>query len=172
MSAAEKFVAIPPIHVGFPVPRARLAELDDEGRVRVIGAKQFFARGKSLVVGAPGAYTPICTHDHLPEFVACADQMRTLGYDHVICIVTSDPYSTAAWAKELDPAHKMTFLSDGNLEFSRATGLVSNEDEMFLGERSRRYIMTIVDGVIARLRIEPSTMHLTCTRAGDACDLY
>ena len=42
---------------------------------------------------------------------------------------------------------------------------------MFLGERSRRYVMTVEDGVIVRLKIEPRTMHLTCTRATDLLDL-
>src|SRR5262245_32712742 len=128
-AAAEKHAAsFTPIPVGSLVPRSRLAELDEDRVVRVIDAERLFARGKSLVVGAPGAYTPICTHDHLPEFVANADQMRAQGYGRVICIVSSDPYSTAAWARDLDPQHKMLFLSDGNLEFSRAVGLVSHEE--------------------------------------------
>lgn len=37
-----------------------------------------FAGKKVVICGVPGAFTPTCTDDHLPSFIALADQFKVL----------------------------------------------------------------------------------------------
>jgi 2-Cys peroxiredoxin 5 len=70
-----------------------------------------------------------------------------------------------AWARQIDPERKLRYISDGNLAFTRATGLISMEPDLFLGERSRRYAMILEWAVLKKIRIEKSVLNVTCTSA-------
>lgn len=154
------------VKIGQRAPLAMLAELVGE-EVKAVSTDMLFAGRRAVVIGAPGAFTPICTRNHVPEFVAAADNMRRAGYSLVACIVASDPFATERWAREMDPERKVRFLSDGNLDFARAANLVSLERDLFLGERSARYLMVLENAVVHRFSVERSMMDLSCTRAQD-----
>ena len=141
-----------------------LAELA-VGDVRAVGTEPLFAGKRSLVIGVPGAFTPICHQVHLPDFVGMADQFRAAGFQQLLVIATSDPFAMAAWSSIIDTEGRLRFLSDGNLEFTRKLGLTSYEQALFLGERSRRYTMIVQDAVVERLNVETSVLNVTCTRA-------
>lgn len=148
--------------VGTRIPQVRLGELV-EGQLRSLRTDDLFGRGVCVVVGMPGAFTPICTEKHLPSLLRNADRMRQAGFGEIACIVTSDPFALEAWAREVDPQRKVRFLSDGNRTFTRALGLVTHEPRHFLGECSKRYLMTLRDGTIESLRVEDTIMDLTCS---------
>jgi len=154
------------VKLGQRAPLAMLAELID-GEIKSVSTDSLFAGRRAVVIGVPGAYTPICTKTHLPEFIAAADEMRRAGFSLVACIVTSDPFATAHWAREMDPAGKVRFLSDGNLDFARAANLVSLERDLFLGERSARYLMVLESAIVQRITVERSVLDVSCTRAKD-----
>jgi len=118
--------------IGQRLPRAQLCEMV-EGQLPVLEAGQIFGRGLALLVGMPGAYTPICAGRHLPSLLKSADRLRAGGVTEIACIVTSSPFAVDAWAKAADPARKFRFLSDGNLCFSRALGLTTQEENLFMG---------------------------------------
>lgn len=160
---------ISPLRSGQRLPPATLAELR-QGEIMPVRLEVLLAGRRSLVIGIPGAFTPICTERHLPQFVEKADALLRSGFDQILVIAPSDPFSLAAWAPSIDPKGRLRFLSDGNLEFTRRAGLVSHETELFLGERSRRYLMIVQDAVLERLNIETSVLNVTCTRA-DAVEL-
>ena len=152
------------IRKGRRVPPATLAELIG-GSVRPVGTEPLLAGKRSLLIGVPGAFTPICHQVHLPEFVARADQFKSAGFQQLLVIAASDPFVLAAWSPTIDPEGKLRFLSDGNLELARKLGLTSQESAFFLGERSRRYTMVVQDAVVERLSVETSALDVTCTRA-------
>lgn len=153
-----------PIKKGRRVPPATLAELVG-GSVCAVSTEPLLAGKRSLIIGVPGAFTPICHQVHLPDFVAMADQFRAAGFQQLLVIAASDPFATAAWASTIDPDGRLRFLSDGNLELTRKLGLTSQEQALFLGERSRRYTMIAQDAVVERLNVETSVLNVTCTRA-------
>ena len=95
--------------------------------------------------------------------LAHADTLRAHGIERLFCVATSDPFSLAAWAEQVDPHGKIRFLSDGNLQFARALDLVSRCDALFLGLRSERYALTLSGGVIRSCRIEESILDFSCT---------
>jgi glutaredoxin-like protein len=57
------------------------------------------------------------------------------------------------WRKEQQP-NNVTFLPDGNGDFSRAMGMLVPKDDLGFGERSWRYSMLVTDGVIEKMFIE------------------
>ena len=115
------------------------------------------------MIGIPGAYTPICADRHVPELVRDADRLRAAGFDMIGCIASNDPFVLQKWTREIDPQGKICFLSDGNLEFAAALGLLQTEESLFLGTRSERYALTIEGGFIKRLKVEASIFDVKCT---------
>ena len=82
------------------------------------------------------------------------------------CIASNDPFVLQQWSKEIDPENKVTFLSDGNLEFAAALGLLQTEQSLFLGTRSERYSQSIENNLIKRLKVETSIFDVSCTSPG------
>lgn len=152
--------------VGTGMPVVRLGEMVND-QLRAVRASDIFGRGASVVVGMPGAFTPLCTEKHLPNLISNADRLRASGFTEIACVATSDPYSIDAWARAIDPARKVRFLSDGNLNLVRALGLTTHATRLFLGECSERYLLTVRDGVIASVRVEDEITNFSCTRTDD-----
>lgn len=157
------------ILIGSRIPGIRLGYYED-GEVQSLDAPDIFAVGRSVVMGVPGAFTPVCTRLHVPDFVRSADSLRASGFGQLICIVPNDPFVVAEWAAQVDPGNKLRFLSDGNLEFTSALGLQATHRDLFLGMRSERYLLVIDKGVIVRFKIEPNIFGFTCTRAQDVVE--
>lgn len=156
----------PRISPGDRIPQAALGRLV-HGVVRHVFLDEFLAGRRAVVVGIPGAFTPVCTCEHIPDLLASVDRLRVAGMDEVICIAPNDPWSVEAWAERVDPAGKLTFLSDGNLSFARAVGVTMIDHQHMLGETSARYMMIVSNGFVRRLNVEPHVNKLTCTRAQD-----
>lgn len=151
---------------GDRVPPVTLARLVG-GEVQTVSLQAVLARRRVVTVGVPGAFTPICTREHIPGFIATAPKLKAAGYDLILCIAPNDPWTLDAWAAQVDPDEKILFLSDGNLAFARAVGAAITDYPHFLGDTSTRFLMTTRDSVIERLTIEPAPMSLTCTRSED-----
>lgn len=149
--------------IGRKLPEATVAELIG-GQVTPIKAIDALGKGRVLAIGVPGAFTPVCTEQHVPSLVKNAERLRRSGFDELVCIVASDPFVMQAWQGVIDPEQKVRFVSDGNLELARALGLSSNERKLFLGARSQRYLMTLRGGSIETLRVEKHVADYACTR--------
>jgi len=158
------------IILGARVPNVKLGYLV-QGEVTAISTDELFAGGKTVVLGIPGAFTPVCTRQHVPDFVANADEIIASGYGQVLCIAPNDPFVLDAWRSQVDPQSKIRFLSDGNLDFASALGLSETQDDLFLGKRSKRYMLIISDRTIQRVRVETSILTYACTRASDVLEL-
>lgn len=89
------------------------------------------------------------------------------GHGPLICIAPNSPWAVDRWARDLDPQKKMRFLSDGNLDFARTFGLTTLARDFFLGACSKRYLMTLTDGIVERLKVEANVTDITCTSTDD-----
>ncbi len=111
--------------------------------------------GKTVVLfSLPGAFTPTCSSSHVPRYNQLAPLFAANGVDEVICVAVNDAFVMNEW-KRSQNADRVTFLPDGNGEFSKKMGLLVNKDELGFGERSWRYSMLVRDGVIEKMFIEP-----------------
>ncbi|MEZ6022763.1 MAG: redoxin family protein [Hyphomonadaceae bacterium] len=152
----------PRLSPGDQVPQVVLARLLPTGEVQPLALREMLNGKRGVLVGIPGAFTPVCTQTHIPELVTQADRLRRAGFDHVLCIVPDNPWVLNAWAPLVDPQGKLTFLSDGNLKLARALGVTLLDQRNFLGECPTRYMLVAEDGVITRLHTEshPNRPHL------------
>jgi len=112
-------------------------------------------KGKTVVVFAlPGAFTPTCSSTHVPRYNQLTSAFKKHGVDEVVCISVNDAFVMNEWQKE-QQAFNVTFLPDGNGDFSAGMGMLVDKDDLGFGNRSWRYSMLVKDGVIEKMFIEP-----------------
>jgi glutaredoxin-like protein len=72
----------------------------------------------------------------------------------VVCISVNDAFVMNEWQKTQN-ADSITFLPDGNGEFSAGMGMLVDKNNLGFGKRSWRYSMLVKDGVVTKMFIEP-----------------
>lgn len=107
-----------------------------------------------IVFALPGAFTPTCSSTHLPRYNELAESFFNNGVDEIVCLSVNDTFVMNAWA-ENQHAEKISFLPDGNGDFSQAMGMLVDKSDIGFGKRSWRYAMLVKDGVIDKMFIEP-----------------
>ena len=148
------------IQVGHKLPTATLMEFNDvEGNGCALGPNpvdvQAASAGKTIALFAlPGAFTPTCSAQHVPGYVALADQLRAKGVDEIWCVSVNDAFVMGAWARDQKTNGKVRMLADGSAVFTQATGLTLDLTARGMGLRSNRYSMLVKDGVVQSLNIE------------------
>ncbi|EGV61487.1 peroxiredoxin [Yamadazyma tenuis] len=117
-----------------------------------------FASGKTVVVtGAPGAFTPTCTEQHIPDYLKHIKDFKAKGVDRVIVLTANDPFVNAAWGKALgyvDDENYFVFASDPEAKFSSKLGGDTYAVDMSkagMGIRTSRYTSIIKDGSLTFL---------------------
>lgn len=111
--------------------------------------------GKTVIVFAlPGAFTPTCSSAHVPRYNELVDAFGARGVDDILCVSVNDTFVMNAW-KDEQGADRITFVPDGNGEFTEKMGLLVGKDNLGFGKRSWRYSMLVRDGVIEKMFIEP-----------------
>lgn len=111
--------------------------------------------GRNVIVfSLPGAFTPTCSSSHVPRYEQLAPVFRDLGIDEIICISVNDAFVMNEW-KEDQHVDNITFLPDGNGEFTDGMGLLVDKDDLGFGKRSWRYSMLVRNGVVEKMFIEP-----------------
>lgn len=112
-------------------------------------------KGKNVIVFAlPGAFTPTCSSTHLPRYNELAPVFKANGIDEIICLSVNDTFVMNSWAED-QKAENITFIPDGNGEFSTGMGMLVDKSDIGFGKRSWRYSMLVKDGVIDKMFIEP-----------------
>lgn len=112
-------------------------------------------KGKNVIVFAlPGAFTPTCSSTHLPRYNELAPVFAANGVDEIICLSVNDTFVMNAWAED-QKAENITFIPDGNGEFSDAMGMLVDKADLGFGKRTWRYSMLVKGGVIDKMFIEP-----------------
>ena len=125
-----------------------------DGEWETLTSDQLFS-GKTVILFAlPGAFTPTCSSTHLPRYNELASTFAQNGVDDIICLSVNDTFVMNAWQGD-QKAENITFLPDGNGEFSEKMGMLVDKDDLGFGKRSWRYSMLVKDGVIEKMFIEP-----------------
>ena len=148
--------------VGRRVPQAKLARMVDNV-VEPVDLEGLLTGRRVVLVGLPGAFTPVCTGAHLPRLIQSAPLLKASGIEEILCTAPNSPWVVQEWSDRIDPEGVLTFLSDGNLELARGAGLTTRAPELFLGECSRRFSMIVRDAVIEKLAVETRIDVIDCT---------
>lgn len=144
------------IQVGQHLPQGLLYRRNEQG-LESIATQDLFARRTVVSFAVPGAFTPTCSDEHLPGFIVNADALKAAGVDEIVCLAVNDPFVMRAWAQvhEID-AQDITFLSDGNGDWTQALGMQRDMRKAAMGMRSKRYAMLVADGVLTWLGVDES----------------
>ncbi|MEO5696829.1 MAG: peroxiredoxin [Burkholderiaceae bacterium] len=148
------------LKVGDRLPGGSLQEfVEVEGNGCSIGPNTFALDketvGKKIAVFAlPGAYTPTCSAQHVPGYVANAEALKAAGVDEIWCVSVNDAFVMGAWGRDQSTAGKIRMMADGSAAFTQSIGLTFDLTSRGMGIRSQRYSMLVVDGVVKTLNIE------------------
>ena len=138
---------------GQRVPNVTFKTRQDHDWVELTTADVF--AGKSVVLfSLPGAFTPTCSSSHVPRYNQLQPLFRERGIDAVICVSVNDAFVMDEWSRSQN-ADRVTFLPDGNGDFTDGMGLLVDKNDLGFGKRSWRYSMLVRDGVVEKMFIEP-----------------
>ena len=148
------------IKVGDQLPAVTLSEfVAVEGNGCSLGPNAFDvtkeAAGKTVALFAlPGAFTPTCSAQHVPGYVAKAAELKAAGVDEIWCLSVNDAFVMGAWGKDQKTEGKLRMVGDGDAVFAKAMGLTLDLNGKGLGLRSNRYSALIKDGKVVQLNVE------------------
>jgi peroxiredoxin len=113
------------------------------------------AKGKKIVIfGLPGAFTPTCSAQHLPGYIAQREALKAKGVDEVWCMAVNDGFVMAAWGRERGAGGKVRMLADGSAEYARKLGLEQDLTAKGMGMRCQRFALIVDDGVVEHVAVE------------------
>ena len=144
------------IQVGDRLPQSTCRVMGPDGRPAPKTTDEVFKGRKVVLFAVPGAFTPTCHKNHMPGFVAKADEIKAKGVDAILDTAVNDVFVLDAWTKQSGSEGKIEYLADGNGEFARAVDLTVDASGNGLGIRSKRYAMVVEDGVVKTLNVEDS----------------
>ncbi|MCE3049336.1 hypothetical protein HAX54_044655 [Datura stramonium] len=116
--------------------------------------KDIFKGKKVVIFGLPGAYTGVCSMQHVPSYKNNIDKFKAKGIDSVICVAVNDPYVLNGWAEKLQAKEAIEFYGDFDGSFHKSLDLTIDLSAALLGPRSHRWSAYVVDGNIKVLNVE------------------
>jgi peroxiredoxin len=159
-----------PINVGDRLPDATFMTMSPEGP-KPMKTAEVFGGKKVALFAVPGAYTGVCTKQHMPGYVQRHDELKSKGFDIVACTAVNDIFVLTAWAKDTGAAGKILMLADGSADFARKVGLENDMTARGMGVRSKRYSMIVEDGVVRSLNVEEAPGNHDKSSADALCSL-
>jgi len=109
---------------------------------------------KVVLFGLPGAYTSVCSANHLPGYVNNYEKYKAKGIDYIVCISANDPFVMDAWGKSHNVGDKIIMVGDPFLNFTKSIGADVDKSARGLGIRSNRYTMLIDNLKVIKLQEE------------------
>lgn len=121
----------------------------------IVDMAEYCKNKKVCIVGYPGAFTPTCMATHVPDFIAQAETIKAAGCDEILALAVNDPFVVTAFAEKLGGKGMISYIADGNGEFTKALGLELDLSVAQLGnDRTKRCSMIIKDGVVLEFNNE------------------
>jgi peroxiredoxin len=141
------------ISVGDRIPDVKLMTMTGDGMAPVQSG-EVLGKGKVVLFGVPGAFTPTCSNNHLPGYLENHDAILAKGVDTIAVLAVNDHHVMGAWARFTGGEGKILFLADGNGAFTKAAGLEGDMSGAGMGFRSKRFSMIVDDGKVTAVNVE------------------
>jgi alkyl hydroperoxide reductase 1 len=114
-------------------------------------------KGKKAVIFAiPGAFTPTCSEQHVPAFLAKYDELKKAGVDVIICTAVNDGFVMDAFGQHLKVQDKILMASDGGSGFFEKLGLTLDLTKAGMGVRSQRFALIVDDLKVTYVGVDES----------------
>ena len=145
------------IKVGEKIPSTEFFHIDGGGTVKKVKSIELLAKHKAIVIGVPGAFTKVCSAQHLPGYVNNFEEAKKKGITKILCVSVNDPNVMKAWGENQNVMDKIFMAADPYCEFTKAIGAEIDRTERGLGFRSLRYTMLVEDNIIKIIKAENDT---------------
>lgn len=146
------------IQAGDTIPSTTLRKLQASGsevvEVKVVNSTEIFGGKTTMLFGLPAAFSPSCSDRHLPGYITNAKAFLDKGVDQIACVSVNDAFVLKAWAEKTKAIGTILFLSDGNGEFVRKLGLLTDASKGGMGQRSRRFAAIIRNNVVEHVAVD------------------
>lgn len=76
-----------------------------------------------------------------------ASIQKKYGVDDILVVSVNDTFVMNAW-KEDEKSENISFIPDGNGEFTEGMGMLVGKEDLGFGKRSWRYSMLVKNGVV------------------------
>ena len=107
------------IKIGDKLPNSELFYLDQNNDVKKIDILDL-CKGKTIILGMPGAFTKTCSALHLPGYIKNYELATKKGIAKIICIAVNDPNVMKAWGDKQNAGNKIFMAGDPFLKFTNA----------------------------------------------------
>ena len=144
------------IKKGDKLPGSELFYLDQNNDVKKIDILDL-CKGKTIILGMPGAFTKTCSALHLPGYIKNYELATKKGITKIICIAVNDPNVMKAWGENQNAGSKIFMAGDPFLKFTKAIGAEVDKSQKGLGVRSTRYTMLVENGEVKKVEEEKET---------------
>ena len=141
------------IKVGDKIPDIEVHVPSSKGPEKV-QTSEIFGGKKTVLFSVPGAFTPLCSAQHLPGFVDKAAEIKAKGVDQIVCMAVNDAFVMGSWGEQKGAGDKVLMLSDGSANLTKAIGLEMDGSGFGMGIRSQRFAAIIEDNVVSALFVE------------------
>jgi len=111
---------------------------------------------KVIIFGVPGAFTPTCSEKHMPSYIKLHTQLIDKGIDDIYCLSVNDSFVMNAWLLSYTDGNKIIGIADGNGEVAKSLDLLTDKSKNYMGMRSVRFAMIVIDNIIQEKFIEES----------------
>ena len=142
-----------------PTAKVLVIDMDKEYEHKEVSTSVILNKGKVILFGLPGAFTPGCSKKHLPSFLEFTEELKRKNISKVFCISINDPFVMEAWGKSYNLKDQLILLADAKGDFTKNIGAEFNWRSW--GLRSKRYTMLLEDGVVKKLVVEEGKCELT-----------
>ena len=105
------------LSVGDKIPATSFKRLGADGMQDVSTAD--YCKGRKVAIFAlPGAFTPTCSAQHVPNYVQNAAALKAKGIAAIGCVSVNDAFVMQAWGEAQKVGDAVDMLADGNGEFA------------------------------------------------------
>ena len=144
------------IKKGDKLPGSELFYLDQNNDVKKIDILDL-CKGKTIILGMPGAFTKTCSALHLPGYIKNYELAIKKGISKIVWIAVNDPNVMKAWGENQNVNNKIFMASDPFCKFTKSIGAEVDKSEKGLGIRSTRYTMLIENQKVKVIKEEKET---------------
>jgi len=152
------------IQPGQPVPSVPVKHVTGSG-VTDASSADILGTGTVVFFTVPGAFTPTCHLNHLPGYLAAADNLKAAGVDRIVCGTVNDHHVVKAWAEATGALGTLEFISDGLGRLAAELGITRDLTDSAMGVRFNRASLLIRDGVVETVNVEGVAGEVTSSGA-------
>lgn len=113
------------------------------------------AKGKTIIVGVPAAFSPACSASHVPGYIKHWKELQDKGVKQVLVTPVNDAFAAKAWGESLKLPHGIRIIADSQGAFAHAGGHLFDSEAVFGNKRSIRYAAIVQDGKVVQEFDEP-----------------